>query len=325
MFKLTYFKHTMNQIIENINLEQLPTRLDSINLTYKGINFHIYGILHALTGGNNQEYVQHVNDTIKESKGLKLGEKSMLKMYKGLDEEVDDWIQMPLKDVFHLTLNLVKNPFNWYKIGKTIFKEKFTKYDRFGKDGLKKIEDIGGSMAFHAIDPYVRRQLTGFPSPKEYLIQNFARRNYKTNFYAPRFPDKDWSWLTLIEPHANIPCRSIHMIETAVDIANSKNVTEVSLFIGENHNTDIHWYVNRHTPIPHDPQYPLPKYTITEWLEKNIAQVIKVSKKYSKFNKFNHSLRKFQYLGMAALAASIPVSIFFLSLTFITFIIQYIK
>lgn len=301
----------MNQILQTIDLQNLPTRLDYIPLTYKGINFHVYGVLHALTGGTNQEYVQHVNDTIAQSNGLKLGEKSMLKMYKGLDGEVDDWIQMPMHDVFHLTLDLVKNPFNWFKISKSILKEKFTKNDRFGKNGVVKIEDIGGSMAFHSLDPYVRRKLAGFPEPKEYLIQNFARRNYKTLFYPPRFPDQDWHWLSVIEPYANIPCRSIHMIETAVDMAKEKNVTEVSLFIGENHNTDIHWYVNRHTPVPPDPQYPVSAYSIHDWLENNIAKVIATSQKYSKKNKFHYYLRKFQYLGMAGLATAIPVSIFF--------------
>lgn len=304
----------MNNIIENIDLNTLPEKLDYIPLTYKGINFYVYGILHALTGGTNQEYVRHVNHTIHESKGLKLGEKSMLKMYKGLDGEVDDWIQMPLKDVFDLTLNLVKNPFNWLKLGKTILKEKFTKSDRFGKNGVRRLDDIGGSMAFHSLDPYARRKLSGFPEPREYLIQNFARRNYKTIFQPPYFPDPDWSWLAIIEPYANIPCRSIHMIETAVEMAKANNTTEVSLFIGENHNTDIHWYVNRHIPVPPDPQYPVSKYSINEWLEKNIAQVIQISNKYSKKNKFNYNLRKIQYLGVAGLAASIPVSIFFIFL-----------
>ena len=295
----------MTTKIENIDVNNLPKYLDEINFEYKGIQFHVYGVLHALTGGTNQEYVRHVNDTIAQSKGLKLCEKSMKSMYKGLDEELDDWIQMPLSDVFYLTYNLVKNPLNWLKITKSILKEKFSKEDRFAKDGVKRIEDIGGSMAFHTINPLERRQLAGFPSPKDYLVHNLARRLYKRQFNPPRFPDKDWSWLSIIEPHANIPCRSIHMIETAVEIANKRNIKEVSLFIGEIHNTDIQWYVNRHIPVPHDPQYPIPKYTINEWLEKNINQVIEVSKKYSKENKWRHCFRRIQYLvasGCGAIA-----------------------
>ena len=304
--------------IESIDLNNLPKLLDEINFEYKGINFHVYGVLHALTGGTNQEYVKNVNNTIAQAKGIKLCEKSMKTMYKGLDEELDDWIQMPLGDVFHLTFNLVKNPLNWWKITKSIFKEKLTKEDKFGKNGIKRIEDIGGSMAFHSINPLERRQLAGFPSPKDYLVHNLSRRLYKRQFNPPRFPDKDWNWLTIIEPHANIPCRSIHMVETAVEIANRRSVKEVSLFIGEIHNKDIEWYVNRHIPVPHDPKYPAPKYSINEWLDKNINQVIAVSRKYSKENRWSYRLRKMQYLGASALGAIAGFGL-------IIFIIAFIK
>lgn len=299
----------MNNYIQNIDIKNLPQKLDSIDFVYKDINFHVYGVLHALTGGTNKQYVEHVNNTIAQASGIKLGEKSMKKMYKGLDEELDDWIQMPAKDVFFLTFNLVKNPINWYKIGKALFKETFTKKDRFGKNGEKKVEDIGGSMAFHAIDPLQRRSLAGFPPPKDYLAHNLARRLYKTRFNPPRFPDKDWEWLSIIEPFANIPCRSIHMIETAVDIATRQNVKEVSLFIGEIHNTDIAWYINRHVPEPHDPKYPVSKYNLNEWLDKHINKIIADSQKYSKNNIWIYRLRKLQYFGMSALGATAGFSL----------------
>lgn len=306
-----------NTKIEKINLNNLPKQLDSISFIYKDITFHIYGVLHALTGGTNQEYVQNVNCTILQAKGIKLCEKSMKKMYKGLDEELDDWIQMPMSDVFSLTFNLVKNPINWWKISTAIIKEKLTKKDRFGKNGIKKIEDIGGSMGFHTLEPEERRQLAGFISPKDYLIHNLLRRLYKTKFNPPRFPDQDWQWLSIIEPFANIPCRSIHMIETAVDIAQKKNLKEASLFVGEIHNTDIAWYVNRHVPVPHDPQYPVSKYNINNWLEKNIKEIIEVSKKYSKENKWNHRVRKIQYLGCSALGAIAGFSLLIFIVAFI--------
>lgn len=293
----------MNYEIEKIDIKNLPKYLDCISFEYKKIKFHVYGVLHALTGGTNQEYVRHVNDTIAQAKGIKLGEKSMKKMYKGLDDELDDWIQMPFGDVFHLTFNLVKNPLNWFKIIKSLCKEKLTKEDRFGKEGINKVEDIGGSMAFHTIPPEKRRQLAGFPPAKDYLIHNLARRIYKRQFNPPKFPDEDWSWLSIIEPYANIPCRSIHMIETAVEIAKKNNIKEVSLFVGEIHNTDIQWYINRHVPVPHDPQYPIPKYSINDWLERNINQLLEVSKKYSKENKWNYRLKKFQYFSASALGA----------------------
>lgn len=307
----------MNNKIENIDLNNLPKELDSINFNYKDITFHVYGVLHALTGGTNQEYVKHVNHTIKQAKGIKLCEKSMKTMYKGLDEELDDWIQVPLSDVFHLTFNLVKNPLNWWKITKSLIKEKITKKDRFGINGAKRIEDIGGSMAFHTIAPEERRQMAGFPPAKDYLVHNLSRRLYKRQFNPPRFPDKDWQWLSIIEPYANIPCRSIHMIETAVDIAKRENKTEASLFIGEIHNTDILWYVNRHTPVPHDPKYPAPIYTINDWLEKHINSIVIHSKKYSKENKWNYMLRKFQYFGMSALGATAGFALIIFIIAFI--------
>lgn len=307
----------MNTKIDNIDLNNLPKKLDSITLNYKGITFHVYGVLHALTGGTNKEYVKHVNYTIEQAKGIKLCEKSMKTMYKGLDEELDDWIQVPMSDVFYMTFNLVKNPLNWWKISKSLIKEKLTSKDRFGINGIKRVEDIGGSMAFHTLDPNERRQLAGFPPPKDYLVHNLASRLYKRKFNPPRFPDKDWQWLSIIEPYENIPCRSIHMIETAVDIAKRESKTEASLFIGEIHNTDILWYVNRHTPVPHDPKYPIPKYTINEWLEKNINQVLEVSKKYSKENKWMHCFRRIQYLSASGLGAIAGFSLIIFIIAFI--------
>ena len=67
----------MKTNIENIDINNLPKYLDEINFEYKGIQFHVHGVLHALTGGTNQEYVRHVNETIAQAKGLKLCEKSM--------------------------------------------------------------------------------------------------------------------------------------------------------------------------------------------------------------------------------------------------------
>lgn len=297
--------------LQNIDIKNLPKTLDSIDIEYKNIKFHIYGILHGITGGTNQIYKSAVNKTIEESKGLKLSEKSMKKMYKGIDEELEDWVQMSFHDVFWLTLQLVGNPFNWWKLNKTIIKELITKEDRFGQNGVNKIEDIGGSMAFHMIEPNERRKLVGFPSPKEYLIQNLLRKQSGTNFYAPHFADKDWSWLSVIEPFANIPCRSIHMIETAVQIANEKNIKEVSLFIGEIHNTDIQWYINRNEPVIEEVAsiFPPSKYSIKEWLERKISSVISNTEKYSKKNKFHYYVKKMEYFLGAACGALVPIAI----------------
>jgi hypothetical protein len=274
----------------SLQIDNLPTKLDCINLTYKGVNFHIHGVLHGLIGGTNQQYRDIINDTISKAPGLKLGEKSMKKMYSGLDYELDDWLQVPLKDVFFLTLNLVRSPNKWYQLGKVIFTEMTTKKDRFGINGINRIQDIGGSMAFHSLNPSDRRRLAGFPEPERYLAENLLRRKHKSFLNAPRFPDPDWIWLNTIEPFANIPCRSIHMIETALAMAQDQNQTEVSLFIGEIHNTDIAWYVQREN-------------TTTD-MEKDIKDIVSKAHNYKKINK---TIEKLKYLGAAAVAASIPM------------------
>lgn len=265
-----------------------PQFADYIDLTYQGINFHVYGILHGITGGTNLEYKKFINATIQHSKGLKLGEKSMLKMYKGLDAELEDWVQVTNKDAFYLTLKLFTNPLAMGSILKTVFKEYTQKNDRFNLN-TRRLQDIGGSPYFHLIDPFLRRRYMGFPSSEDYFIENSNRRKNKSNISSIVFPDPDWRWLTYIEPYANIPFRSVHMIEHAVLQARKKNLTEVSIFIGETHNTDIAWYVNH--------------AKLSDNLETEIEK-IKIDALNLENNKF---LKKLGYLGAVALSASIPI------------------
>jgi hypothetical protein len=58
------------------------------------------------------------------------------------------------------------------------------------------------------------------------------------------FGDSNWEWLSYAERSANIPMRSIHMVEYAVAWAHRNKQSVVSLFAGEGHNTDIQWYVS---------------------------------------------------------------------------------
>lgn len=294
---------TINDL-DTIKKAELPKSLDAISFDYKGISFHVYGVLHGLTGGTNKEYIEQVNHTIHQATGIKLAEKSMKLIYKGLDEEVDDWIQMPFKDTFKMTFNIITNPFAIFTIIKTLIKEKTTKKDRFGHNNQNSLKDIGGSMAFHLFDPNERRIMAGFPSPIDYLRQNILRRENQ-KFPSPVFPDPDWHWLNFIEPFANIPARSIHMIETSVNIAKKKNIKEVSLFIGEIHNTDIFWYVNRHNIADKADNHPI-------WLEKKIADIIHVSNFYAKDRPFFYHYKKFTYLLAMTLGAIIPISILLL-------------
>lgn len=270
-----------------------PITADAITFQYENINFHVYGVLHGITGGTNKEYVRFINDTIASSKGLKLGEKSMLKMYKGLDGELDDWIQMTNKDTFKLTLRLFTSPSAIIDILKTILKEKTTQHDKFNIND-RKISDIGGSTYFHLLDPMLRREYMGFPDPLTYFQENYNRRNNHGQIKNIQFADKDWSWLSYIEKYVNIPYRSIHMIENAVMEAKSKNINEVSIFIGEIHNTDIYWYVNRGLLSP--------------VLEEEIAKI------KTAVTNTNRIYKKCMYLCATALAALIPVSLIFILL-----------
>src|SRR5579875_4140530 len=132
-----------------MNLEQFltqplikPEYADCIDVEYESIKFHVYGVLHGITGGTNREYVSFVNNTIEQATGLKLGEKSMLKMYNGLDGELDDWFQMPNKDTFLLTLKLLFSPQAVWTIISTTIKEKAQKNDKFDINN-RRMEDLG--------------------------------------------------------------------------------------------------------------------------------------------------------------------------------------
>ena len=223
--------------------KEAPTLIDAIPLHYKGIDVNVYGVLHGVTGGTNKDYVDFINKTIKEAKGTKFCEKSMKTMYKGLDKDVHDWRQMRCRDAFQMSFKSFLNPYFPYILVKTMIKEKLKKSSDFGKDNFYSACDISKDKQFHLIKPSERRILAGFPHPEDYMKLNLARRNNKVK-KSIDFVDPDWKWLTFIEPYANIPMRSIHMIEYVVEYCRKHDIKEASLFIGEVHNSDIEWYVN---------------------------------------------------------------------------------
>lgn len=225
--------------------KEKPETLDCIVVSRDNIEIRVYGILHALSGGINQEYRDFVNKTIEaeKTKNTKvLAEKMMKKMYHGIDEEVEDWLQVSSRDAAIIGLKTML-PHNLINIIVLLLKEKFTKKDAFNIMNPK-IEDIGGSPYFHKISPIERRLLAGFPEPKEYLKRNIERGKSPFRYKGPVFPAKGWSWLTVVEPFVNIPLRSIHMIEYTFEYAKRNKLNEVALFVGEIHNSDIEWYIN---------------------------------------------------------------------------------
>jgi hypothetical protein len=220
-----------------------PKLIDCIELEYKGVKVDVYGILHGVTGGTNQNYIDNVNKTIEAARGTKFCEKSMKSLYKGLDEDVHDWRQMNCKDAFIMSFkSFMDIRFPWILL-RTMFREKFNKNSNFGKNNIFAASQISGSMAFHLLKPSERRLLAGFPLPEQYMKLNLLRREGKDNRKI-NFVDPDWKWLTYIEPRANIPMRSIHMIEYTVEYCIKNNINQASLFVGEIHNSDIEWYVN---------------------------------------------------------------------------------
>ena len=220
-----------------------PEIMDAIVLEYKGIKVNVYGILHGITGGTNRDYVDFINKTIKESNGVKFCEKSMKTMYKGLDKDVHDWRQMSCKDAFKMSFISFLKPKFPYVLIRTMIKEKLKKSSSFGKNDIYSASKIAEDKKFHLLKPSYRRILAGFPPPEQYMKLNLLRRSGDDNREI-NFVDPDWNWLTYIEPYANIPMRSIHMIEYTVGYCLKNDIKEASLFVGEIHNSDIEWYVN---------------------------------------------------------------------------------
>ncbi|MGF6996919.1 hypothetical protein [Paraburkholderia sp. GAS32] len=226
----------------NSDCFEFPQYLDDVRFDYKGIHFHVFGVLHGLTGGTNSSYKEFVNKTITHAPGLRLGEMGFRRIYKGLHGELDDWMPIRARDAFRFSFALYLTPLRIARLIRACFRERRTNRDRFGMANVKRLQDIGGSPAFHAIAPDERRRFAGFPDPERYLKENIARRHGRGTMQAPIFPDKDWAWFTLVEPFANIPLRSVHMLEYAVGLAQKANTPDVSLFVGEIHNSDMAWH-----------------------------------------------------------------------------------
>lgn len=235
---------TCEKLLSSPDLD-LPEFIDHLTVKHRNVMINVYGVLHGLQGGTNKEYRSLVNKTIAQAKGLKFCEKGMKRIYAGLDVDVEDWQAMPLKDAFKLAFSLSSTPTRLTKLIWANIKEKAMQQDPFKKGPPRRLQDIGGSPAFHLMSPTTRRLICGFPSPVDYLHENIKRRKGAGELPAPIFPDKNWFWLSYIEPYANIPTRSIHMLEYAVEYAKQKGEAEISLFVGEIHNSDIAWLVEQ--------------------------------------------------------------------------------
>lgn len=222
--------------------QPLPKQLDAVTFTYRDVRCHVYGVLHGLRGGTNRQYTEFVNLTIKAAPGLRFGETQFMRLYEGLDAEMDDWLEIPPRDAFMMQIAASLMPWHLIRVVLQARREARTRIDRFGDGGVRRLQDIGGSPAFHLLSPDERRRIAGFLPPHSYLAENCRRRRRAGRVAGPVFPDKDWFWLARIEPYINIPLRSVHMLEYAVERARLSGADEISLFVGEIHNSDMAWY-----------------------------------------------------------------------------------
>nr|WP_315595584.1 hypothetical protein [uncultured Cupriavidus sp.] len=221
---------------------EVEQRIDATALTYRGVICHVYGVLHGLTGGTNRQYRSLVEQAIENAPGeLVFGETKFGKLYRGIQVEMDDWTEIPLRDAFRMQFKAALTPMRMFMVAAGMRRERRTATDRFGTNGVRRLQDIGGSAAFHALSPDERRRLAGFPEPYAYLVENCRRRAGVGDRSGPVFPDPDWRWLAMIEPELNIPLRSVFMLEFAVERARVLGASEISLFVGEIHNSDMVW------------------------------------------------------------------------------------
>lgn len=292
------------QLLGSVPSEVPTPAIDAVTFQYLGITVHAYGVLHGLTGGTNRDYVQLVNKTIAQAPGYKLGEKEMSKLYRGLDGELHDWIQMPARDAFRAGLSLVGTPSRLVSLARCALKELATRRDKALAQPHVRLQDLGGSPLFHAIAPFERRKLAGFIPPAAYLKENLARRRGTSRLAAPAFPDRDWLWLNYIEPYTNIAIRSVHMLHYAAMLAQEKHLNEISLFVGEIHNTDMQWFASA---------------TLTEFNEterRDIGVILQTAEDMARRVTSGRlpRMRQILYLSCASAGVSLPLAIYAIAL-----------
>ena len=228
--------------------QQCPLALEPTSITRGDVTLHIYGVFHGLTGGTNRRYRSSVNQAIARAKLISknpvLAEKSFSTIYRGVDVDVMDWSVIPLGDAFKMNFHLFAHPLRWFAIIKIMAIEFIRKNDKFGKNGVYRPCDLGGSLLAHKIPPQERRLMFGFPLSQEYLVQNVNRMRGEPHMGSLHFIDPDYEWLGWAEPYINIPLRSIYMLEFSFEYARLNRLMAINLFVGQSHEGDMEWYAN---------------------------------------------------------------------------------
>lgn len=291
-----------------------PKGLDYLEFDHEGITFRVFGILHGITGALNQEYLNFVKDSIRSTDGIKLAEKGMKQLYPGcgIDEELEDWLVLRKVDCLTMGFQLLADPRCLWMITGDALREKLRKKDPFIVNERKNIIDLGESPYFHYIDAYERRELVCFLPSQEAITKDL---HSMSKWYKAILPKKrhvniehpQWHRLLLLERVMHIPCRSIHMLHYATAYAKENNHTLVNLFVGETHNTDMHYLAN-HAQTFYDS---LDKKS-QKVMKNIIAQATFFGKKSNMIHKLQLAWKKLSYLTFLLIGALVPLSFYFM-------------
>lgn len=296
-----------------------PKGLDYLEFEYEGITFRTFGILHGITGGLNQEYLKFVKDSISSTKGVKLAEKGMKQLYPdcGIDEELEDWLVLRRVDCLTMGFQLVADPRCFWMITVDAVREKLRKKDPFIFNDRKDITKLGESPYFHYLDEYQRRDLIGFLPSKDAISKDLhsISKWYRSILPKPRhtkIEHPQWHRLLLLERIMHIPCRSIHMLHYALAYAKQHDHKLINLFVGETHNTDMH-YLAEHLQSFYD--------SLDEESRQTMKKVIAQATFFGQRSNFKEKLqllwKKVNYLTFLTIGAIVPLSLYFLGFLWI--------
>jgi hypothetical protein len=305
-------RYTLEELQQSVSMP--PEGLDYLEFDYEGITFRTFGILHGITGGLNQEYLNFVKDSIRSTEGVKLTEKGMKQLYPdcGIDEELEDWLVLRKIDCITMGFQLIADPKCLWMITIDALREKLRKKDPFIVNDKKNITKLGESPYFHYLDENIRRELIGFLPSKEAILKDLHSMSkwYKAILPKSRHVKIDhpqWHRILLLERIMHIPCRSIHMLHYALAYAKEHDHKLVNLFVGETHNTDMH-YLAKHSQSFYGS---LEKES--QKVMKNIITQATLFGKRSKFKEKLHLLfKKVNYLIFITIGSLIPLSIYFI-------------
>lgn len=217
-----------------------PETLDAMTFDHRGVRVHAYGVLHGIGGGATGAYRDFVRRSVAVAPGLVFGEMEFGRFYgPGIKIETDDHLAIPLADAVRMGFRCSR-PLYLLGMALAVVRE-FRSISRFGHGGTRRLADLPGTPHVHRLHPLERRRIRNIPPPDEALRVNLERRR-GVRVPGPRFRHPDLLWFEGAEPYANIPLRSVHMLEFSVETALLLGRDEISIFVGDTHQTDIAWY-----------------------------------------------------------------------------------